>query len=240
MPYRGKKIAIVMPAYKAEKTLVACYRDLPEGWFDDVILVDDASPDRTVEVARGLPIFVHVHPKNRGYGGNQKTCYRLARERGADVAVMIHPDHQYDPKYIPELVKSVVDGGNKAVFGSRMMVPGRARAGGMPGWKYVANIALTRFGNLFLGTRLTEFHSGLRAYDMSVFDQIDIERNSDNFVFDTQIIIQLADKKLPIDEIPIETKYFEEASQIGFWPSVRYGLGILKNLFLYKTGLRKY
>jgi glycosyltransferase involved in cell wall biosynthesis len=240
MPYKGKKIAVVMPAYNAEKTLVACYKDLPEGWFDDVILVDDASRDRTATLARTLPIHVHVHPKNRGYGGNQKTCYRLARERGADVAVMIHPDHQYDPSYIPVMVKRIVDDGDRAVFGSRMAKRGDALRGGMPPWKYVANIALTAVGNAVLGTRLTEFHSGLRAYDMSVFDVIDIERNSDDFVFDTQIIIQLADRKLKIGEVPIQTRYFKEASQIGLGPSTRYGLGILKNLFLYKTGLRKY
>jgi glycosyltransferase involved in cell wall biosynthesis len=240
MPYKGKKIAVVMPAYNAEKTLVECYEALPEGWFDDVILVDDCSGDKTVDVAKTLPIHVHVHPKNRGYGGNQKSCYRLARERGADIAVMIHPDHQYSPEYIPPMVEKIVDGEARAVFGSRMIHPENARKGGMPWWKFVANIGLTRIGNLALGTKLTEFHSGLRAYDMKVFDEIDIERNSDNFVFDTQIIIQLADKKMKFGEVPIMTKYFEGASMIGFWPSCEYGLGILKNLFLYKTGLRKY
>jgi glycosyltransferase involved in cell wall biosynthesis len=240
MPYKGKTIAVVMPAYNAEKTLAACYGALPQGWFDDVILVDDGSRDRTVDVARSLPIHVHVHPKNRGYGGNQKTCYRLARERGADIAVMVHPDHQYDPSFIPEMIRMMVDGGARAVFGSRMMVRENAKAGGMPGWKYAANIGLTAVGNLALGTRLTEFHSGFRAYDTSVFDEIDIERNSDDFVFDTQIIIQLADRGIAIREIPISTRYFPEASQIGFKRSCEYGLGILKNLALYKTGLRKF
>jgi len=240
MPYKNRKIAVVMPAYNAEKTLVKCYEDLPDGWVDDVILVDDCSSDRTVEVAVSLPILVHVHQKNRGYGGNQKTCYRLAKERGADVAVMIHPDHQYDPSYLPDMVKLIVDEGAKAVFGSRMVNPDDALKGGMPWWKYVANIALTKIGNLSLGTELSEFHSGLRAYDMAVFDEIDIERNSDNFVFDTQIIIQMADKKMKFGEVPIKTRYFKDASMIGLGPSVRYGLGILNNLFLYRTGLRKF
>lgn len=240
MPYKGKRIAVVMPAYNAERTLIECYEALPAGWFDDVILVDDCSRDRTVEVAKTLPIFVHAHPKNRGYGGNQKTCYRLARERGADIAVMIHPDHQYSPKYMPDMIRLMVDEGARAVFGSRMIHPENARKGGMPWWKFAANVALTKIGNLALGTKLTEFHSGLRAYDMSVFDEIDIERNSDDFVFDTQIIIQLADRKIAMREVPIMTRYFEGASMIGFWPSCKYGLGILKNLFLYKTGLRKF
>lgn len=240
MPYKGRKVVVVMPAYNAEKTLVECYEALPKEWVDEVVLVDDRSADRTVEVARTLPITVEVHPKNRGYGGNQKTCYRLAMERGADVAVMVHPDHQYDPKFIPEMIRAMVDGGYPAVFGSRMKVRKNALAGGMPKWKYVCNIALTKIGNVALGTDLTEFHSGFRAYSKEVFDTIDIGRNSDNFVFDTQIIIQLVDKGMRMKEIPISTRYFDEASKIGFWPSVRYGVGILKNLFLYRTGLRKF
>jgi glycosyltransferase involved in cell wall biosynthesis len=240
MPYKNRRIAVIMPAYNAARTLERCYRDLPHDWVDDVILVDDGSRDRTVEVARTLPIHVHVHPRNRGYGGNQKTCYRLARERGADVAVMIHPDHQYDPKFLPDMVKLIVDGGCRAVFGSRMLTPRGALRGGMPPWKFVANIALTQFGNLMLGTRLSELHSGLRAYDMRVFDEIDIERNSDDFVFDTQIIIQMAGRRMKIGEVAIPTRYFAEASMIALGPSIRYGLGIVKNVLLYKTGLRKY
>jgi glycosyltransferase involved in cell wall biosynthesis len=241
MPYKGRKIAVVMPAYRAEKTLKACFEAIPKEWADLTILVDDASADRTVEVARSLPIdHVEAHPKNRGYGGNQKTCYRLAREMGADIAVMVHPDHQYDPKFIPEMIRLMVDGGADAVFGSRMMVKRNALAGGMPKWKFAANIALTQIGNLALGTRLTEFHSGFRAYDLRVFDDIDIERNSDDFIFDTQIIIQLVEHGKRIREIPISTRYFDEASQIRLGPSIKYGCGILKNLFLYRTGLRKY
>ncbi|MEY4745124.1 MAG: hypothetical protein RL272_1069 [Candidatus Parcubacteria bacterium] len=240
MSYKGKRIAVVMPAYNAEKTLVACYDALPKEWADVVILVDDCSKDRTVEVAKTLPIVVHAHPKNRGYGGNQKTCYRLAREQGADIAVMVHPDHQYDPKFIPEMIKAMVDDGYRAVFGSRMMVRKNALAGGMPKWKYVANIGLTDVGNLMLGTKLTEFHSGFRAYDLSLFKGIDLERYSDDFIFDTQIIIGLASRKIPIKEVAITTRYFPEASQIRLGPSIKYGLGILKNLLLYRSGMREY
>ncbi len=240
MPYKNKTVAVVMPAYFAAKTLLACYQALPKEWIDLVILVDDASTDGTVAIARTLPIMVEVHPENRGYGGNQKTCYRLARARGADIVVMIHPDHQYEPSFIPAMIKAIVDDGYQAVFGSRMMAKGGALAGGMPAWKFVSNILLTRIGNLALGTRLTEFHSGLRAYDLSILKTFDIEANSDDFIFDTQIIIQMASRGIRIKEIAIPTRYFPEASQIGLWPSIRYGCGFLKNLFLYRTGWRHY
>jgi glycosyltransferase involved in cell wall biosynthesis len=240
MPYHGKKIAVVMPAYNAEKTLISCYNALPKGWFDLAILVDDASSDRTAELARTLPLIVEAHTANRGYGGNQKSCYKLACEHGADIAVMVHPDHQYDPRFIPEMIRLMADGGWRAVFGSRMMIRKNALAGGMPRWKYFFNILLTKTGNLVLGTRLTEFHSGFRAYDCSLFREMDIEENSDNFVFDTQIIIQLVARNVPIKEVPISTRYFKEASQISLARSIRYGLGILYNLFLYKTGLKKF
>ncbi len=229
-----------MPAYNAEKTVEMTYQSLPHDLIDHIILVDDASRDKTVEVARTLPIDVLVHEKNRGYGGNQKTCYRAAVDKGADVIIMVHPDYQYDPKFIPEFIRIMVDDGAEAVFGSRMMVRQNALTGGMPIWKYVANILLTNFGNRMLKLNLTEFHSGYRAYHRSVFDKIDINRNSDNFVFDTQIIIQLVDKGIGIKELPITTKYFDEASQIRLMPSIRYGMGILGNILLYKTGLRKF
>ena len=240
MPYWDKKIVVVMPAYKAAKTLVSCFNALPQGWFDEVILVDDASSDNTYEIAQTLPIIAQRHSQNTGYGGNQKTCYRLALERGADVVIMVHPDHQYYPIFIPEMVKAIVDGGYLAVFGSRMMIRKNALAGGMPKWKYFFNIVLTKIGNFALGTSLTEFHSGFRAYHKDVFSQIDIAKNSDNFVFDTQIIIQLVDRRIKIKEIPITTRYFPEASQIRLWPSIRYGCSILYNLFLYKTRLRQF
>ena len=229
-----------MPAYNAGKTLVKTYNDLPRELIDEVVLVDDASRDDTVAMARTLPIHVVVHPKNRGYGGNQKTCYKTALARGADIMIMVHPDHQYDPKFIPEMIKTMIDGDCWAVFGSRMINRENALAGGMPRWKFFFNIVLTKIGNFFLGTNLTEFHSGFRAYDRRVFEQIDIELNSDDFVFDTQIIIQLASRGIAIKEIPITTRYFSEASQIGLWPSIKYGSEILYNIFLYKTGWRKF
>ena len=229
-----------MPAYNAAKTLVPCFEAVPKDWVDMIILVDDASSDNTVEIARTLPIIVERHASNSGYGGNQKTCYRLARKHGADIAIMVHPDHQYDPGFIPEMIKLIIDEGTPAVFGSRMMNAGGALAGGMPKWKYIVNIILTKIGNLILGTKLTELHSGFRAYRMDIFQKIDIDRNSDDFVFDTQIIIQLVAHKITIREIPITTRYFKESSQVGFAKGIPYGLGILYNLFLYKTGLRKF
>ncbi len=238
--YQGKKIYVVMPAYNAEKTLAVTYHDLPMGLVDKVILVDDGSSDKTVEVARGLGLEVVVHKKNRGYGGNQKTCYKTALALGADVMVMVHPDHQYDPKLVPALVKTIVNEGYLAVFGSRMINKKDALAGGMPKWKFIFNIFLTKIANLFLKTKFTELHSGFRAYDKKIFDLVDIEKNSDNFIFDTQIIIQLVDKNIKIKEIPISTRYFPEASQIGLKASINYGLGILYNVFLYKTRLRRF
>ena len=227
------RIAVVMPAYNAERTLERTFRDIPQGIADDVILVDDASRDRTVEVARKLGLFVVVHPVNRGYGGNQKTCYRTALERGADICVMVHPDHQYDPKVIPDLVAPLVAGQCDAVFGSRML-GGRPIQGGMPKWKYLGNILLTAIENATFLIYLTEYHSGFRAYTRKYLSSVDLEADSDDFVFDTEIIAQGMAKGLTFREIPIETRYFDEASQIAFWPSVRYGLAILKTMLLYK------
>ena len=227
------RIAVVMPAYNAERTLERTFRDIPQGIADDVILVDDASRDRTVEVARKLGLFVVVHPVNRGYGGNQKTCYRTALERGADICVMVHPDHQYDPKVIPDLVAPLVAGQCDAVFGSRML-GGRPIQGGMPKWKYLGNILLTAIENATFLIYLTEYHSGFRAYTRKYLESVDLEANSDGFVFDTEIIAQGMAKGLRIVEVPIETRYFDEASQIAFGPSVRYGLEILKTMALYK------
>lgn len=240
MPYKGKKIFVVMPAYNAARTLEATFRDIPKDWIDKVILVDDCSSDKTIEVAKKLNIDIVVHPKNRGYGGNQKTCYKTARELGADLMIMVHPDHQYDPKFIPEFIKANVDEGYLAIFGSRMINRAGAIAGGMPKWKFFSNIFLTKLSNLILRTNFTELHSGFRAYDKKVFDLIDIEKNSDNFVFDTQIIIQMVAKNIKIKEVPITTRYFPEASQVGLGQGITYGLSILGNLFLYKTKLRKF
>jgi glycosyltransferase involved in cell wall biosynthesis len=234
---RTEKICIVMPAYNAEKTLERTFRDLPEGWWDDIVVVDDASRDRTVEVARSLGLHVLVHPRNRGYGGNQKTCYGEALERGADIAVMVHPDHQYDPKAVPALVGPILRGECDAVFGSRML-GGRPLEGGMPKWKYLANLFLTSVANATFYVFLSEYHSGLRAYSRRFLETVDLERNSDDFVFDTEIIAQAVWKGLRIQEIPINTRYFPEASQIGFGRSVRYGFAVLGVLLRYKLHLK--
>jgi glycosyltransferase involved in cell wall biosynthesis len=233
VPPRARRICVVMPAYNAEHTLERTHRDLPLDWVDDIVLVDDASRDRTVEVARGLGIHTLVHPRNRGYGGNQKTCYREALARGADIVVMVHPDHQYDPRYIPQLVEPLLAGGCDAVFGSRML-GGRPLEGGMPKWKYFANLALTALSNATFYAFLSEYHSGLRAYSRRYLEAVALEENSDDFVFDTEIIAQGVWKGMRIREIPIATRYFDEASQIGFWRSVRYGFAILHVLLRYK------
>ena len=232
-PHARPRIAVVMPAYNAERTLERTHADIPAGSVDDVILVDDASRDGTVEVARRLGLHVVEHPSNRGYGANQKTCYRTALARGADIVVMVHPDHQYDPKVIPALIEPLIAGDCDAVFGSRML-GGRPIQGGMPKWKYLGNILLTAIENATFLIYLTEYHSGFRAYSRRYLESVALESNSDGFVFDTEIIAQGMARGLRIKEIPIETRYFNEASQIAFGPSVRYGIAILKTMVLYK------
>ena len=220
------KVTVVMPAYNAARTLAACVADIPKEYVDEIILVDDASQDATVELAEKLGLVIFAHRKNRGYGGNQKTCYRQALARGADVVIMVHPDHQYDPKVIPQLIGPIAEGRCDAVFGSRMLA-GKAREGGMPWWKYLGNIVLTRIENFFFGLNLSEYHSGLRAYSRRYLEAVPFEENSDKFVFDSEIIAQGALAGMRFVEIPIPTRYFPEASQIGFFPSVRYGISIL-------------
>lgn len=232
-PARSKKVIVVLPAYNAEKTLVATYDDIPKDWVDDIILVDDCSKDGTVELSKKLGLRTIVHQKNRGYGGNQKTCYRNALDLGADIVVMVHPDHQYDPTIIPQLVQPLLDDKCDAVFGSRML-GGRPIEGGMPKWKYFANLFLTMVENASFYIFLSEYHSGFRAYSRRYLETVNLEANSDNFIFDTEIIAQGVAKKMLIREVPIQTRYFPEASQIGFWRSVRYGLGILKTMVFYK------
>jgi len=229
---RSLKVCVVMPAYNAERTLERTWRDLPPDWVDDVVVVDDASRDRTVEAARDLGLHVLVHSRNRGYGGNQKTCYREALARGADVVVMVHPDHQYDPSVVPELVTPLLAGECDAVFGSRML--GRPLEGGMPKWKYLANLFLTAVANATFDAYLSEYHSGLRAYSRRYLESVDLESNSDGFVFDTEIIAQGVWKNMRFREIPIRTRYFPEASQIGLGRSVLYGLSVLGVLTRYK------
>jgi glycosyltransferase involved in cell wall biosynthesis len=242
VPKRGKKVVVVMPAYNAEKTLERTLDDIDRSWVDEIILVDDGSRDHTVELARRLGLRVFVHEKNTGYGGNQKTCYTEAMKIGAEIMVMVHPDHQYDPRVVPQLVQPLLDGSCDAVFGSRML-GGRPLEGGMPKWKYLANIFLTAFENATFYMYLTEYHSGLRAYSRRYLETVNFMGNSDDFVFDTEIIAQGVQHGLRIREIPIETRYFAEASQIGLRRSIVYGLSILKTLIkfkLHKKGLKRF
>ena len=231
--FAGRRVAVVMPAYNAEKTLERTLADVPREWADAIILVDDASTDGTADLARRLGLKVVVHPRNRGYGGNQKTCYREALAAGADAVVMIHPDHQYDPRVIPDLVSPILSGECDAVFGSRML-GGHPLEGGMPRWKYYANVFLTACANAAFLRYFTEIHSGLRAYSRRYLETVRIDADSDDFIFDTQIIAQGVAKGMRFREIPIETRYFDEASQINFRRSVRYGFSILWVLARYK------
>ncbi|MFH0804145.1 MAG: glycosyltransferase family 2 protein [Candidatus Zambryskibacteria bacterium] len=238
----NKKIIIVLPAYNAAKTLKVTLDAIPKGIVDDIILVDDASSDNTVEVAKKLSLKVFVHSKNLGYGGNQKTCYREALKLGADIVVMVHPDFQYDPVFIPEMIMPIANNECDAVFGSRMKIRGNALVGGMPRWKFLANIFLTKIENFVLNNNLTEYHSGFRAYNRRVM-MLPLGLNSDDFVFDTEIIVQMKIAGLKIKEIPISTKYFKEASQINFKRSVQYGLSILnvmKKYLLFKYKIINY
>ena len=230
---RSKKIIVVMPAYTAARTLERTLDDIPRDWVDEIILVDDGSRDGTVALAGKLGLRVFVHPANRGYGANQKTCYTEALGLGADIMIMVHPDHQYDPKVIPQLVAPLLAGTCDAVFGSRML-GGRPLEGGMPKWKYLANVYLTAIENATFYMYLTEYHSGLRAYSRRYLETVNFPANSDDFVFDSEIIAQGVLHDLRIREIPIETRYFAEASQIGLGRSVVYGLSILKTLLKFK------
>lgn len=226
------KVIVALPAYNASKTLKRTLDDIPKDAVDDIILVDDHSKDNTVETARRLGLRVFAHDKNKGYGANQKTCYTEAIKLGADIVVMVHPDYQYDPRVIPELIRPIKEGRADAVFGSRMM-KGGALEGGMPAWKHNANILLTALENVILGTYLTEYHSGFRAYSSQILKSINFMANSDGFIFDTEIIVQILMHNFKIEEIPIRTRYFDEASSIKLWPSVIYGLGIIKTLLKY-------
>jgi len=233
MPARTKRVIVVMPAYNAEKTLQRTLDDIPRDWVDEIILTDDASRDGTVALAKKLGLRVFLHDRNRGYGANQKTCYREALNLGGDIMIMVHPDHQYDPRVIPQLVIPLLQEGCDAVFGSRML-GGRPLEGGMPKWKYLANIFLTALENAAFYMYLTEYHSGLRAYSRKYLETVKFELNSDDFVFDSEIIAQGVVHNLRIKEIPIETRYFEEASRIGILRSLVYGFSILKLLVKFK------
>jgi glycosyltransferase involved in cell wall biosynthesis len=230
-----------MPAYNAEATLERTFRDIPPGLVSEVILVDDVSRDRTAEIAQRLGITTIRHAANRGYGGNQKTCYTEALARGADIVVMVHPDYQYSPKLMPAMAAMVASGHFDCVLGSRILGVG-ARRGGMPLWKYVANRALTAFENLLLGYKLAEYHTGYRAFSRRLLETLPLEENSDDFVFDNQMLAQALWFGFDIGELTCPTRYFTEASSINFRRSVKYGFGVLGTSLEYrlaKLGLRR-
>ena len=237
----GKRIAVVLPAYNAEKTLELTVRELPE-LVDSCILVDDHSSDGTVRVAQELGIPFFVHDKNYGYGRNQQTCYREALSAGADVIIMVHPDYQYTPLLVTAMASMVAYGVYDVVLGSRI-IGGRALRGGMPLYKYVANRFLTAFENLFLGIKLSEYHTGYRAFSRDVLTRLPLVENSDDFVFDNQMLAQCAHFGFSIGEVSCPTKYFEEASSINFRRSVKYGLGVVATALqfgLQRAGLAKF
>jgi len=239
----NRKVVVVMPAYNAARTLRQTYDEvMDQGIVDLVILVDDASGDDTVAIAASLPrTEVHVHEKNRGYGANQKTCYRVALAAGADIVIMVHPDYQYTPKLIPAMATMIANGLYHCVLGSRIL-GGYALQGGMPVWKYAANRFLTLVENMLLGAKLSEYHTGYRAFSRELLLRLPLERNSDDFVFDNQMLAQIIWLGYTIAEVSCPTKYFEEASSINLRRSIRYGFGCLHTALrfrLAKMGLLK-
>ena len=222
----GQRVCVVMPAYNAAKTLRSTVAEIGRDLVDDVLLVDDSSSDDTVRVARELGLHHVVHPRNRGYGGNQKTCYTEALARGADIVVMLHPDYQYSPKLLPAMVGMIASGHFDCVLGSRILGVG-ARRGGMPAWKYVSNRFLTFVENLLLGYKLAEYHTGYRAFSRRLLETLPLEENSDDFVFDNEMLAQAIWFGFDVGEITCPTRYFPEASSIDFRRSVKYGIGVL-------------
>lgn len=222
----GKKIIVVLPAYNAERTLEQTYREIPSENVDEVLLVDDGSIDRTVSCAKRLGIQTILHEKNYGYGRNQKTCYREALRRSADVVIMVHPDYQYTPKLITAMASMIAYGVYDVVLGSRI-IGGKTLRGGMPLYKYLANRFLTLFENLILGSKLSEFHTGYRGFSREVLQNLPLENNSDSFVFDNEMLVQIIYFGYRIGEISCPTRYFEGASSVGFGESLRYGVGVV-------------
>jgi glycosyltransferase involved in cell wall biosynthesis len=229
-----KKVVVVMPAYNASRTLESTYREIPFELVDEVVLVDDRSNDNTSDKARELGIkHIIEHKENKGYGGNQKSCYNKALELGADIIIMVHPDYQYTPKLIPSMCYLIANDVFQVVLGSRILGTG-ALKGGMPLYKYLANRFLTLVQNILCGTKLSEYHTGYRAYSREVLEKINYQENSDDFVFDNQVLSQIIYAGYEIAEITCPTKYFAEGSSINFSRSVTYGLGVLKTSFLHR------
>jgi glycosyltransferase involved in cell wall biosynthesis len=238
---RKPKIIIVMPAYNAALTLEKTYYALPEGSYDQIILVDDASSDHTLEVASKPNLMAIRHRKNRGYGGNQKTCYAKALEEGAEIVVMLHPDYQYDPTIANDIVQPILRGEADVVLASRML--GDPLKGGMPLYKFVANRFLTWIENLVLGTHFSEFHTGYRAYNRHALESVNFEANSEDFVFDNEILVQFVIKKMRLKEIPVSTRYSFDSSSVSFKAGVVYGLSILRTIvkyLLFQWGIVRY
>ena len=238
----SQKVVVVLPAYNAERTLEQTYREIPFDLVDDVLLTDDASKDQTVALARRLGIATVVHERNRGYGGNQKTCYKAALDRGADIVVMLHADYQYTPKLIPAMVHLLGSGEFDVALGSRIL-GGQALQGGMPVYKYVSNRTLTLFQNLLMGAKLSEYHTGYRAFTRTVLEALPLERNSDDFVFDAQMLSQILYAGFRVGEVTCPAKYFPEASSINFSRSMKYGVGCLATAMqfrLSKWGIRRF
>jgi len=227
------RLIVVMPAYNARRTLERTVAEIPRPPVDLILLVDDESRDETAELARSLGLQVERHAENRGYGANQKTCYRLALEHGADLVVMLHPDYQYSPRLIEPMAAMVACGEYDLVLGSRIL-GGGALAGGMPLYKYLSNRVLTLVQNLLLGSKLSEFHTGYRAFSREVLETLPLERNSDGFLFDNQVLVQAHHAGFRIGEVSCPTRYFPEASSIGFGASCRYGLGVLATSVAYR------
>jgi glycosyltransferase involved in cell wall biosynthesis len=234
----NKRIVIVLPAYNAAKTLKLTFDEIPHDIVDDVILVDDASKDETVKMAQSLGILTIRHERNRGYGGNQKTCYAVALARGADIVVMLHPDYQYTPRLVTAMASMIASEQFDVVLGSRILGRG-ALAGGMPLWKYIANRFLTAFQNIVIGQKLSEYHTGYRAWSRKVLETLPLNNLSDDFIFDNQMLTQAIYFGFRIGEISCPTKYFDDASSINFWRSVVYGIGVVRTsieCFLQKRG----
>jgi glycosyltransferase involved in cell wall biosynthesis len=237
------KVIVVMPAYNAAETLVDTYRSIPVEHVDQVILVDDGSIDDTAVIAEELGLELIVHPHNAGYGANQKTCYMEALRQGAEIVIMLHPDGQYDPNIIPQMIEAIREGKGDFIMGSRFLPPKSALEGGMPRYKYISNRFLTGVENLVMGTDLSECHTGYRAYSRELLLTVPFLRNSNNFVFDTEMIFQAEHFGFRFAEVPVSTRYFNEASSISFWASVQYGLSTLAvgmRYLLHRSGLRHY
>lgn len=237
----GKKIIVVMPGRNVAETVERTYKDLPHDIVDEVILVDNKSSDDTAAVAERLGITVIRHPENRGYGGSQKTCYKTALEHGADVVIMVHPDYQYDPRLVLPMASMITDGPYDAVLASRI-IGGRALKSGMPIWRYISNRFLTLFENCCTGAKLSEYHTGYRAFSKELIEALPLEKNSDDFVFDNQMLAQIIMKGFLMGEVSCPTRYFEEASSVNLKGCIKYGLGVMRTsiqFFLHRWGIWK-